>query len=40
MSVTNPVSIPSTQKWLFIGYKGLNGYYRIEGTFLSFELKE
>lgn len=37
--VTNPVSILSTQKWLFLGYKGLNGAYRIEGTFLNFELK-
>lgn len=37
--VTNSVSIPSTQKWLFLGYKGLNGYYRINGTFLNFELE-
>jgi hypothetical protein len=35
----NPVSIPSAQKWLFLGYKGLNGAYRIDGTFLSFELE-
>jgi hypothetical protein len=35
---TNPVALPS-QKWLFLGFKGLRGYYRIEGTFLSFELK-
>ncbi|MDL1944036.1 hypothetical protein FBQ99_17005 [Chloroflexi bacterium CFX2] len=38
--VTNQVSIPTTQKWLFLGYKGLKGAYRIEGTFLNFELKE
>jgi len=37
--VTNSVSIPSTQKWLFLGYKGLNGYYRINGTFLNFKLE-
>ncbi len=37
--MTNQVSIPSAQKWLFLGYKGLRGSYRIEGTFLSFELK-
>lgn len=37
--VTNSVSMPSAQKWLFLGYKGLNGYYRIDGTFLNFELK-
>lgn len=37
--VTNPESIPSSQKWLFIGYKGLAGVYRIEGDFFNFELK-
>lgn len=37
--VTNSVSVPSSQKWLFLGYKGLGGSYRVEGTFLSFELK-
>lgn len=37
--VTNPVSVASSQKWLFLGYKGLRGSYRIDGTFLSFELK-
>lgn len=38
--VVNPVSIPSSKKWLFLGYKGLKGSYRIEGSFLNFELKE
>ena len=38
--MTNQVSIPSAQKWLFLGYKGLRGAYRIEGTFLNFELTE
>jgi hypothetical protein len=37
--VTNPASVPSAQKWLFIGYKALSGAYRIEGAFLNFELK-
>jgi len=37
--VTNSISIPSPQKWLFLGYKGLSGSYRIDGTFLQFELK-
>ena len=37
--VTNPESVPSAQKWLFIGYKGLAGTYRIEGDFFNFELK-
>ena len=37
---TNQVSIRSPQKWLFLGYKGLKGQYRIEGTFLNFELKK
>lgn len=37
--VTNPFSILSSQKWLFLGYKGLGGSYRIDGTFLGFELK-
>lgn len=38
--VINPVSIPSSKKWLFLGYKALNGSYRIDGTFLSFELNK
>lgn len=37
--VTNPFSLQSSPKWLFLGYKGLRGAYRIEGTFLNFELK-
>ena len=38
--MTNQVSIPTAQKWLFLGYTGLRGAYRIEGTFLNFELKQ
>ena len=37
--MTNQLSIPTAQKWLFLGYKGLRGAYRIEGTFLKFEVK-
>jgi hypothetical protein len=37
--VTNPVSIPSAQKWLFLGYKALPGSYRLEGRFFAFELR-
>jgi hypothetical protein len=36
---TTSVPVPSSQKWLFLGYKGLSGSYRVDGTFLSFELK-
>jgi hypothetical protein len=35
----DPFSLPASQKYLFVGYKGLRGYYRIEGTFLNFDLK-
>jgi len=37
--VTNPVSISSPQKWFFIGYKGLNGTYQVDGNFFGLELK-
>ncbi|MBE0672025.1 MAG: hypothetical protein IH588_15690 [Anaerolineales bacterium] len=37
--VTNPFPLQVQQKWLFLGYKGLRGAYRVEGTFLNFELK-
>jgi hypothetical protein len=36
---TTPFSLPVEQKWLFLGYRGLPGYYRIEGSFLKFDLK-
>jgi hypothetical protein len=36
---TEHLSLPVAQKWLFLGYKGLRGAYRIEGTFLNFEIK-
>ncbi|MEN9564320.1 MAG: hypothetical protein RIR73_2564 [Chloroflexota bacterium] len=38
--VTNQVPMNAPQKWLFFGYKGLRGSYRIEGTFLDFQIEE
>jgi len=35
----DPFSLPASQKYVFVGYKGLRGYYRLEGTFLNFDLK-
>jgi hypothetical protein len=37
--VTNPVAIPAAEKWLFLGYKGLRGSYRVEGDFSGLEVK-
>jgi len=37
---TNPFSLPGSQKWLFLGYKGLRGAYSIDGTFLNFVLEQ
>jgi hypothetical protein len=37
--VASPVSMPSTQKWLFLGFKGLPGSYRLEGRFFALELR-
>jgi hypothetical protein len=36
---TSPVPIPFSQKWLFLGYRGLGGNYRVDGTFLDFQLE-
>jgi hypothetical protein len=36
----DPLSVPSSQKYLFVGYKGLRGYYRIDATFFNFDLNE
>jgi hypothetical protein len=36
--VTSSFPLRTEQKWLFLGFKGLRGSYRIEGTFLNFEL--
>jgi hypothetical protein len=38
--VTNPVSIPSSTKWLFLGFRGLSGSYRVEGVFADLILGE
>jgi hypothetical protein len=37
--VTNPVSLSTTQKWLFLGYKGLDGKYSVSGEFSGLEIK-
>jgi hypothetical protein len=37
--VTNPVSLPAGQKWLFLGYKGLPGSYQLQGRFFALELR-
>jgi hypothetical protein len=29
---TNPYAMPVSEKWLYIGYRGLNGAYRVEGA--------
>ena len=36
---TTPVPITSAKKWLFLGYRGSRGTYRIDGTFLNFKLE-
>jgi hypothetical protein len=36
---SNPVSITSPQKWLFLGYKGLPGSYRLDGRFFDLSLQ-
>lgn len=38
--VTNPVSIPSSTKWLFLGFRGLTGSYRVEGEFVNLVISE
>ena len=37
--VASPISIPSAQKWLFLGYKGLSGSYLLEGRFFALEFR-
>lgn len=37
--VINSISVPSSQKWLFIGYKGLKGTYSVTGQFFGLEFK-
>lgn len=36
---TNPMSIPAANKWFYIGYRGGNSSYRIEGSIASFILQ-
>src|SRR5258706_2475385 len=37
--VTNPDSIPSAHKYLFLGYRGAPGRYRISGAFSDLQIK-
>jgi hypothetical protein len=37
--VSSPISIISPQKWLFLGYKGLPGAYRLDGRFFDLTLR-
>jgi len=37
--VMNPISMPSAQKYLFIGYRGAPGRYRIVGDFSGLQIK-
>jgi hypothetical protein len=37
--VTNPVSIRTAQKYLFLGYRGAPGRYRIAGDFSGLQIK-
>ena len=38
--VTNPVSAPSTNKWLFLGFRGLTGSYSIDGDVVNLQILE
>jgi len=38
--VTKPVSSPTANKWRFLGYRGLNGSYRIEGEFVDLVVEQ
>lgn len=38
--VTNPLSVPSPKKWLFLGYRVLNRSYNVDGTFLNLEFSQ
>ncbi len=38
--VPNPISLASSQKWLFIGYRGLSGTYSINAYLFNFQLKK
>jgi len=38
--VTNPVSAPSTNKWLFLGFRGLTGSYSIDGDVVNLQISD
>ena len=37
--VTSPFSLPSANKWIYIGYRGLSGSYRVEGSIHDFVIE-
>lgn len=37
--VTNPFPLPSANKWLYVGYRGLSGSYRVEGSIIEFAIE-
>lgn len=37
--VTTPFPLPSANKWIYFGYRGLSGSYRIEGSIFDFVIE-
>jgi len=37
--ITAPFSMPSTNKWIYFGYRGLSGSYRVEGSIHDFVIE-
>ena len=37
--VTTPFSLPSANKWIYLGYRGLSGSYRVEGSIHDFVIE-
>lgn len=38
--VTNPLSVPSANKWIFLGYKVKNRSYNVDATYFNLELSQ
>lgn len=38
--VTNPLSVPSPNKWIFLGYRVLNRSYSVDATYFNFSLSQ
>jgi len=36
---TNPMSMPTADKWIYIGYRGFGGSYSVKGSFANFFLE-